>query len=227
MPAFACEPVLPFVQAAVPMTLTRSLTVLAIAVVLKCALFVIFEKRIPRVHAAIFMFLGNIVSSIIGVLAAAMIGLPGTWMIAIPIVFLLSWIPGRRIAQVRTGWNSLAVAALLTVTLVVSVVFFVLGQWAMASENLAAYWIIKLIAIYLALIASIALSAAWEESMIWLLRARPAGTNYFRTVIRANIYVLLFIMLFAAILMLPKRLKSPDFLAKTRAQFSVIFAPAR
>jgi len=81
-----------------------------------------------------------------------------------------------------------------------------------------------LIAIYIALGASIALSATWEEWMIWLLTARPANTTYFRPVVRANIYVLLAIMLCGAIVMLPKRLKSPDFLTRSHAHPQLVAA---
>jgi hypothetical protein len=223
-PAFACEPVLPFIQAAAPMTVTGSLIVLAIAVALKCALFAIFEKGIPRPLAAIFMFLGNVVSSIIGVIAAAVMGTPGAWIPALAIVFGLSWIPGRRIAQVAPRWTAAGVAALLTITFWASVIAFLFSQAAAASEHLVLYWVIKLIAIYIALIASIALSATWEEALIWMLKGRPANTTYFPAVIRANIYVLLFIMLFGAVVMLPRRLRSPDFLTKSRAHPHLVAA---
>ncbi len=100
-----------------------------------------------------------------------------------------------------------------------------MGQGAILTNRLALYWAIKLAAVYLALIASITLTTIWEEWAIWRLASRPANTAFFVPVLRSNLYVLLLVMAVAAGLMLPKRLKSPDFLAKrsstTVAQSSV------
>jgi len=134
--------VLPFIQVVAPTTLLRSLTLLIAAVVLKSVLFAIFEKRIPRSLAATFMFLGNVVTSIIGFFAAGMIGMPGTWLIAVPIVFVLSWFPARRVASVSKRWSAAGVAALLTTALVVSVILFSAGQAVIAANHLALYWTI-------------------------------------------------------------------------------------
>jgi hypothetical protein len=148
----------------------------------------------------------------VGFIAATMIGAGAVWTIGVPVVFFLSWFPARRLARLYPRWSAVGIASILTIAFCVSCLFFLIGQEAIAANHLVVYWTIKLIAIYLALFASIALSATWEEALIWNLTKRPESTNYFGTVIRANIYVLLFIMLFGAIVMLPKRLKSPDFL---------------
>src|SRR5947208_2874463 len=48
----------------------------------------------------------------------------------------------------------------------------------------------------------------------WRLFSRPEGTVFFASVLRANLYVLLLVIAVPAVLILPKRLKSPDFIAK-------------
>ena len=144
-------------------------------------------------------------------------------LIGIPIVYVLCWLPARRLVQIAPQpWlarrTPSAVAALMTAALVASCLLFMAGQGALMADRLAFYWVIKLTAVYLALVASITLTAVWEEWAIWRLMARPPGTAFFATVLRSNVYVLLVVMAVAAALMLPRRLKSPDFLAKAQQQ---------
>jgi len=54
----------------------------------------------------------------------------------------------------------------------------------------------------------------WEEWVIWRLSSRPDGKGFFASVLRTNLYVAVLVMAAPAILILPKRLNSPDFLAK-------------
>src|SRR5262245_46664274 len=101
-PVLACEPVVPFMQVMVPtIALSGSLLVLAAAVVLKCVLFAFFERRLPRVRAAWQMFLGNILTSFVGLLVAVMIAnAPSFWLIGTPLVCALCWLPTRRLVKV-------------------------------------------------------------------------------------------------------------------------------
>jgi len=107
----------------------------------------------------------------------------------------------------------------MTTALIASCILFMAGQGAILTNRLALYWMIKLAAVYLALIASIGLTTVWEEWAIWRLTSSPENTSFFGSVLRSNLYVLVLVMAVAAALMLPKRLKSPDFLA--RRHFSV------
>jgi len=113
-------------------------------------------------------------------------------------------------------FSPLAVAGLMTVALFVSCILFVASRGAIESHQLARYWTIKVTAIFLALFTSIALTTIWEEWSIWRLSSRPVGTEYFTTVLRANLYVMVLVLAVPAALILPKRLRSPDFLAKHR-----------
>jgi len=107
-------------------------------------------------------------------------------------------------------------AGIMTGALLASCILFMVGQVAIEIHELLTYWIIKLVAIFLALLASVTLTTVWEEWVIWRLSSRPEGTNFFRSVLRTNLYILVLVMAVPAVLILPKRLKSPDFLAKRR-----------
>jgi hypothetical protein len=201
------------------LALSGSLLALSVAVLVKCALFALFERRLSRPRAAAFMFLGNVLTSFVGLLTAAMIGSGPIWLVGVPVVFLLCWLPARRLVEVAPrAWlarrSPASIAALMTAALVASCFLFMIGQGFIVQDRLVLYWAIKLAAVYLALIASITLTTVWEEWAIWRLASRPAETAFFGSVLRANVYVLVLVMAVAAALMIPKRLKSPDFLAK-------------
>jgi hypothetical protein len=220
-PTLACEPVVPFMQVMVPaIALSGSMLVLAAAVVLKSVLFAIFERRLPRVRAAWRMFLGNILTSLIGLLVAVMIAsAPSFWLIGAPLVCALCWLPTRRLVEAAPlPWlaqrSPAALAGLMTGAMVVSCILFMAGRGALETHQHVFYWIIKLVAIFLALLASMTLTTVWEEWTIWRLSSYPEGTGFFASVLRTNLYVLLFVMAVPAVLILPKRLKSPDFIAK-------------
>jgi hypothetical protein len=234
-PTLACEPVVPFMQVMVPtIALSGSMLVLAAAVLLKSVLFAIFERRLPRLLGAWRMFLGNILTSVIGLFVAVMIAsAPSFWIIGVPLVCVLCWLPTRRLLEAAPlacfGRSPAALAGAMTGAMVASCILFMAGRGALEAHQHAFYWIIKLFAIFLALVASMTLTTVWEEWAIWRLSSRPEGTGFFAPVLRANLYVLVFVMLVPAVLILPKRLKSPDFTAKdhTRgvSQTAVSYSP--
>jgi hypothetical protein len=218
--AHACEPVVPFIQTVAPwLALAGSAIVLAAAVVVKSALFAAFERRLPRLRAAWRMFLGNILTSVVGFLVAGMIGSGPIWIIGVPVVFFLSWLPSRRlVSEAPVAWlartSRAGIAAIMTVALLASCILFAVSQGAITTHHMVLYWTIKAVAIFLALLASVTLTTVWEEWVIWRLSSRPDGTEFFASVLRTNLYVLVLVMAIPAAMMLPKRLKSPDFLAR-------------
>ena len=219
-PALACEPVVPFMQVMVPaLALSGSILVLAMAVVVKSVLFAIFERGLPRLHAVWRMFLGNVLTSLVGLLVAVMIAsAPIFWLIGVPVVCSLCWLPsGRLVKAAPLAWlariSPAALAATMTSAMVASCILFMAGRGALEGHQHALYWTIKLAAIFLALFASITLSTVWEEWVIWRLSSRPEGTGFFAAALRANLYVLLLVMAVPAAMILPKRLQSPDFTA--------------
>jgi len=219
-PVLACEPVIPFMQATVPaIALSGSLLVLAVAVVVKSLLFAFFERRIPLLRAAWRMFVGNVVTSFVGLLVALMVASsPSSWIIGLPVVFGLCWLPARRLVKSAplawlTRTSPAALAGGMTCVFAISCILFMVGQGLLATRHHALYWVVKLAAIFLALLASVTLTTIWEEWVIWKLSSGPEGKGFFATALRANLYVLLLVMAVPAALILPKRLHSPDFLA--------------
>jgi hypothetical protein len=205
-PAWTCEPVVPFMQVMAPaVALSGSLLVLAMAVVLKSVLFAMFERRIPRVPAAWRMFLGNVLTSFVGLIVAVMIASsPGIWLIGVPLVYLLCWLPSRRLVKAAPlTWlarvSPAALAALMTAALLASCILFMEGRMALETHQHALYWVIKLAAIFLALFASMVLTTIWEEWAIWRLSSRPEGIGFFASALRANLYVLFVVMLIPAV----------------------------
>lgn len=218
--ATACEPVLPFLRVAGgAATLSGSLVVLAVAVTVKCFLFGAFQKRLSFMRGATFMFLGNILTTIIGFLAAGLIGAaPAAFFIFAPIVWALCLPAARRmtraapapwIARKRPG----SIAALMTVALIASCILFIMAQGTILSNRLTLYWPLKIAAMYLALLVSITLTAFWEEWTVWRLsRSEPTDSAFVQPAIRSNLIVFFGIALYGAIVIFPSRLKSADFL---------------
>jgi hypothetical protein len=217
--ARACEPVLPFMKVvAGPAVLMGSWILLLAVVSLKSIIFSFLQKQLHFFHALLLMFIGNILTTVIGVIAAAMIGSGPIIVIGFLVVWMLCVIPARRfLAATKTSWLKRftpgAFAALMALALVISCILFAVSDAFM--DHFVIYWIWKLVAVYLALIVSIVLTAFWEEWVVWKLSRCPADyAGYVQPVIRANLIVLFCIMLIAAIVMLPQRLKSPNFLVR-------------
>ena len=217
---WACEPVIPFIMTTVPALGLGSLWVLAAAVAVKCILFARFEPRLPAGRAAWGMLVGNVLTTFVGFVVAVLIGSspdPMIWMIAAPFVFALCWVPARRVIEeprIPSPTSRAAVAVLLAFAFFASCYLFLFGQVAIDTRQMALYWLIKIIAIAIALFASVALTTVWEEWTVWRLSSRSQGVSFFPTVLRANLYTLILVLLVPAAINLPKRLHSPDFLVK-------------
>jgi hypothetical protein len=224
----ACEPIVPFFQVvAGPAALTHSLVVLVWAVLLKSLAFARWQKKITPLRAFMFMFIGNLLTTVIGFVAGAMIGSGGgaLWILGVPIVFGLCYVPSKRLVAaapypVFAGKHPAAVAIFMTGGLLVSCVLFGFAQFdLMMGSSIPAYWVGKVVAVYLALIVSLALTAFWEEWVVWRLSRSPANESGFaQPVIRANLLALLIVMLVSAGFMLPKRLQNWGFLAPMAQQ---------
>jgi len=227
----ACEPVLPFMLAVFPAALARSIYMLAVAVVMKSLIFAFFERGLPWRRAAWRMFLGNILTSVVGVLVAGMIANFAIWLVGIPLVCLLCWLPCRRLVrEAPLSWLSrfspLGLAVLMTMALIASCILFALNQEVVFTPRLRLYWSIKVVAIFLALLASVTLTTIWEEWAIWRLSSQPPGTGYFTSVLRTNLYVLILVLIVPAAMILPQRLKSPNFLTKNSSPSGVQTNPS-
>jgi hypothetical protein len=225
--ASACEPVVPFMQVVGgPGLMMRSLIVLIGAIVLKCVAFAMFQKRISFLRAVLYMFVGNLVTTVIGVIAGAMIGSGSgvAWLIGLPIVWLFCRLPAERLIRAAPhGWFKNAsvggLASMMTGALVASCWLFIFAGLANETDSIVLYWCLKLLAIYVGLAISIVLTACWEEWIVLKFsRGAEQDGSFVVPTIRANLLVMVVVMAIGAALMLPKRLKSPDFLVREMAK---------
>jgi hypothetical protein len=221
VPAGACEPILPFMKVVTgPAALAGSLAALAGAVALKTVAFACLQKKIGFFRGLLFMFLGNILTTLVGLIVAAMLGNGAFLFLGAPVVWALAFLPAKRLVAARplpvlAGLGPGFVATLMTLALMLSAILFMLVQGGTFLDRLILHWSVKLAATYLGLIVSIILTAFWEEWTIWRLSASPKQEHCFvRPVLLSNLLVLFCVMLFAAAIMIPSRLKSRDFLAK-------------
>jgi hypothetical protein len=219
--AQACEPILPFMQVVGgPAVLTGSLIVLLAAVGLKSVAFAAWQPRLGFWHGLLLMIAGNLLTTVIGVIAAVMLGSGPLMLVGVVVAWGLAVLPARRlIASAPLPWlkhfHPGGLAGVMALALGLSVVLFSFAQMGMFSGRPMIHWAVKLTAVYLALMVSIILTAFWEEWVIWRLSSYPEQHSAFvQPVVRANLLVLLAVMLYAAAVMLPHRLKSPNFLVK-------------
>src|SRR2546430_14262956 len=131
------------------------------------------------------MCLRNVLTSLVGVLVAALIGSgAGTWLIGIPLVCLLGWLPSRRLVKVAPlAWlariSPIGLGAIMTGALLTSCVLFIGGQENIRTHQLLAYWITKLAAIFLALLASGTLTTVCADGVLGPVSSKPEGAGVF------------------------------------------------
>jgi hypothetical protein len=219
-----CEPIFPLTQLlggasfAGPMLLTRSLVLLAIAVAIKCFVFVWLDRRLPWRKAVLFMLLANVLSTIPGVLIAAFTASIVGIVLALPLVFALGWMVQRRIARLPEAhqWKRISGGGALIAFIaffIVSVVLYGVAESVLDARNYQVYWILKFIFVTLVACTGIVMSAVLEECVVaFLTRKSSSNLSFFTPVFRANYITLGVILLVAAVKMLPQRLHSPHFI---------------
>ena len=137
-----------------------SVAILLAAIAVKSFLFSILQKRLSFFHAAGLMLAGNLLTTVIGILAAAMIGSGSILVVGFFVVWALCVIPSRRLlGGVNRPWlkkfTAAGLAGFLALALVISCILFSVSTIFIDSNQLVIYWIFKLAAVYLALIVKI------------------------------------------------------------------------
>ncbi len=214
VPLSACEPVLPFMYVVGgPGVITKSIAVLALAVAVKSILFALFQKKLSFARGVLFMLNGNVVSSLVGVLAAGLVGAsPFMWLFGIPIAYVLCLLPAVRATRF-IDHSSYFIALIMTIALVGSCALFMTIQGNASRGELVTFWSVKIVAVYLALSVSIALSTFWEEWVIWkLANVEEHETCFIQPALKANLCVLVCVMIYAATLMIPIRRQYDNYL---------------
>lgn len=219
--ALACEPVIPMLELYAGTWLAASSLVILVGVVtVKAVAFALFEKRISFTEAFFSMLLANVFSSIIGLVLAGAASDPTSFMVTLPIIYLLSVVPARRLIKYGPWgyfrrWNPWLLALVVLFLYFISFVLFGISQSILDGlDSPLSYWAFKFLYIYVGLIISFGLTSIWEE---WVI-ARVAGKkgadqSFLLPVFKANCIAFLLIMAYPAIKMFPERLQSGNFLS--------------
>ncbi|NOS69273.1 MAG: hypothetical protein HOP33_05010 [Verrucomicrobia bacterium] len=183
---------------------------------IKVVAFIFLERSLLWYRAAIFMVLGNVLSSIIGFFVAASAANPPVLLFSLPLVYVLSIVPSRRLVKF-THWklppSQLALAC--PAAIFVTWVLFGLATGQQDADHLAAYWLLKLTYATVAVSISMLLTSLWEEWIVALLARRTHGNRSFITTVgRANYVTFFVIFLGAAVKTLPQRFHSHGFLVR-------------
>ena len=222
--SWTCEPIIPLAQLLAgsslvgPAFFTQSIVCLCVAVAVKCAVFAYLEPRLARREAVVAMLFANVISTVPGLLVAAIAASLSGVLLAFPIIFGLGCLVGPRIARAfapqHTRWSVGAGATLgFLGFFFVSVWTFLIAQGALEGRSYGEYWVLKFLFVALSATTGIVISAVIEEYFIArILQRRHGELLFYRPVARANYVTLGLILLVAALITLPKRLSSPNFI---------------
>lgn len=219
--SYGCEPILPLAQVVGgPAYLLFSFWALLAAVVLKSILFSQLQHNLPKFRAAWYMVVGNLLSTVVGIGVMMVFMLPGILPATLVITWMISSIPSKRLVLVSENvfirrLGSTGVSFVLIGLLILSLIAFAAAQNAASAERLTLYWFLKVLYVDFALIVSLLLTTFWEE---WIIN-RMADQNwedssFVLPAFRSNAIVLGIASIVAALMMLPKRFQSADWLVE-------------
>jgi hypothetical protein len=197
-----------------PRLLTLSFVILGVVVLLKSAAFARFQSKISFAKALLWMLAANVFTSIIGIMVPAMVESGGAVFVAVPIVWAVCLLPAQRLIAAAplspvARFSPSHVAFAITAALVLSYLLFLMSRSVRDSAGFALYWVVKFPSIYIALTIGLAVTAFWEEWIVWRFsNSQEEDVDFVRPVIRANLVVLAAVVLLSAAVLVPKRFMS-------------------
>ncbi len=217
IPVNACEPVIPLIKLfAGPHFITGSFIGFILAVGIKCGAFAFYETSLPKVKSAWFMFMANIATTFIGGFLAVAAYSGGLFLVVMPFIYILTSYPTQRLWSNFKSNNKLSrisphmISIAFTGLFFLTYVLFSLAD-SFIDKNLTHYWMLKLVYIYPTLVISIGLTTLWEEWLVYRMADLP-GKTFYLSALRSNLITLLLLMGAAAIMALPARMASTNFL---------------
>jgi hypothetical protein len=217
--ASACTPIVPLVQLfGGPNLFAHSVVWMGGAVFIKCVAFALFERGLRWNEAVGFMIVGNVASTVAGIIITVPFVIPMFAPVTLPIALAFAAIPARRFAvySILGKWTCKSrgqFAGTIFALMVATVFLWDLSWDIMAQHKFTLYWVIKFSYIFVALAVSMILTSIWEESVVWsLAKSRHAQESYFKSVMRANYVTFAVVVGATAIETLPTRLQTPEFL---------------
>lgn len=228
-PASACEPIVVWVVLAGPHWLSMSLAGLFAVIAAKCLAFTFLARDISPIRRPVYMLLGNVVSSVVGFLLAFPLAAPSILFLMIVPILLgsLCISPATRLREkLGLAWLSTSWAVyVLFLGIVVTLVLYGLAQGALDANAFTSYWALKILYIIPAFAISVLITVLFEEWTIWKLTGESgAGRNWLAPVLHANLFAFLIAGGIAASIMLPKRMRSPNFLVDLLETLRAAFA---
>lgn len=217
-PCLACEPVVPMVilysgTTIFSLIVFKSLAALAAVVAIKCAVFY-YKSPVRKADSVVYMLFANIYSTLPGILLAVTFAAPILFLLAYPILL----IPARNMKRYGAfkRLRTYGSAGLLFLLIIASMIFFGLAMDAQKGP-LAWYWALKIVYSVIAMAISFAISIFCEDGVVSLLfeKINKDRSSFLEAVVWANAAAFIIVMGWGAIVALPKRLASPDFLIGT------------
>jgi len=220
VPAFlyANEPLVPLIMLFLaPTTLGgavfASLLGFILILIIKCVVFIL-KSDFKSGAAVFYILIANIVSTFVGLVVAMMFTSSDVLLMGIIVLFLVFLLPARRLKRIKHFAKNPIwfIAFVLTLVTLITVVIFSFMIGYQSSPHI--YWPMKIFLSTLAIIISLVISVLYEESVIAkMYKTRKKEEKSFLTpVLWSNIFATGIIVLIGAIIALPARLKSPDFL---------------
>jgi len=173
-----------------------------------------------KVRAVFDMLGGNLISSIAGIFIGIFVG--AAPMLVLPTVCVISVILGvvaaRTIPKSTTRMRPGDLTAVACFALFTSVFLLAGAENSDPTSNKAAaagYFALKMAGIYLTFLATVIISAVLEADIIFSLHRNNSAFQRETSLIavfKANLYVLLLLSVVGALIALPYRLSSPNFL---------------
>jgi hypothetical protein len=220
VPAFlyANEPLVPLIMLFLAPTTAggavfASLLGFLLILLIKIIVFII-KSDFKTIRAAIYVLIANVVSTLVGIVVAMMFTSPDILFMGIIVLFIVFILPARRLKHHKRFEKNSAwfIAFVLTLITLITIVIFSFMIGYQATPHV--YWLLKVILCTIAIIISLLISVLYEEAVIarfykWQTKE---DKSFLKPVLWANIIAVAVIVLIGAIIVLPARLKSPDFL---------------
>lgn len=224
--ARACTPVATFifVGGTVPFAalLFKSFLAIGLAVAIKSALFAWSAGYSPT-RSVVDMVVGNIASTIPGIMIAVLIGSSAATLLGLGIgLLVIGAVAGRLLTRLggleRPVLRGYRLAMLTCLAMIISVCMFGFIEQTDISDRgtPAAYWMLKYVGVFFGLLSTLAISTIFEGAIILGMHQKPDARfvekNVLNAIIRANLLTLLIMSLLGAAYTIPTRIQSEGFL---------------
>lgn len=212
---FACEPIVPMAMLYSGTTLFGAIALksgigLLLAILIKCLVFY-WKSDFKNIRAIGYMILGNVYSTIPGILLGMTFSVPIFILLAYPVLL----IPAHNMREYKPfrRLGTFGSAGVLFALLLISFILFLAAMGAQEGPA-AGYWGLKVLYCILGVGISFIISVVCEDRVITYLYTRKYKTqkSFLDAVLWANIAVFLVIFGIGAAIALPQRLASPNFL---------------